>query len=620
MEAKEREFSFIREKMILEVPFFQRGYVWNDENWEELLENLLDNYRSHFIGSIILKKQHQTSIGVVEKSMIIDGQQRLTTLSLLLRACFDSLPFDEKSEDWKHDQRTVMRQSLMYKENEGSEEWHTKIIHSRLDAADFNSVIQGDWSKNYQQIVQEDDKKYPGRILECYYYFRNALADKNVDEIISLWEILVGSQIKMIVKIDLGPKENEQAIFDTVNSAGVRLTSSDTIKNAIFQRAIENAGDDQPLRDKIIDFYSDTWERAFLADEECLGFWQKERSLGRFVRDNQEILLHAVALIKGFFSPVDHKLSDLPELYKTYIENFDIDEVLEFVGEICEYSNTYKEHFEGLDASTLYSFIDKKKQLLQVLDKCDISTFDPYILKLLNDNHIEKDSSIPDELATQFALLESYVMRHILCGVTTKSFNKECMSLVYGEKTIEDLLNEKHDDINDQVVRLKLLAIPGNKIAALILFWIELKRRGSSNLYDGDPELKYSYSLEHIMPQKWRQYWSQDSVQVIDVSTGEPICDAEEADSVRQAAIYELGNMTLLNSRLNTSLRNKAFINKVEGEGRKKGMKEYAHLSITKEVLDSESWDELKIRERTKKLTSEFLSIWKLPSSQKAES
>ena len=90
MQASEKAFSFIKAPNYYEIPFFQRNYVWQLENWEELLDNLLDINQNHFLGSIILKQKSVNS-GDIACFTIIDGQQRLTTLSILLRACYDTL-------------------------------------------------------------------------------------------------------------------------------------------------------------------------------------------------------------------------------------------------------------------------------------------------------------------------------------------------------------------------------------------------------------------------------------------------------------------------------------------------------------------------------------------------
>jgi len=139
-----------------------------------------------------------------------------------------------------------------------------------------------------------------------------------------------------------------------------------------------------------------------------------------------------------------------------------------------------------------------------------------------------------------------------------------------------------------------------------------LYRRNNDSRYDRD-ELKYTYTLEHVMPQKWEEYWS--SVPVVG-DDGNIIKDSEIAKQYRYKLIYSIGNMTLLKSSLNTALRNYEFKRKVEGEGRKRGIKHYAELGITKldivvpYDLGDCTWNETKIRERAQKIAEDVLNIW----------
>lgn len=132
-------------------------------------------------------------------------------------------------------------------------------------------------------------------------------------------------------------------------------------------------------------------------------------------------------------------------------------------------------------------------------------------------------------------------------------------------------------------------------------------------------ELKYSFELEHIMPQKWRQHWGLDVLPCIDEHGVE--LSGNDAENARTAAVYEIGNMTLLPSRLNKDLKNYAFADKVNGcQLRKrwqKGMKDQTAFMITKEVTDRDPlvWREADIRARTQALFKEFCEIW--PSSSK---
>ena len=128
--------------------------------------------------------------------------------------------------------------------------------------------------------------------------------------------------------------------------------------------------------------------------------------------------------------------------------------------------------------------------------------------------------------------------------------------------------------------------------------------------------LNYAYELEHIMPQKWAAHWNFDTLPILG-EDGNPL-PTDEATRLRNEAVYEIGNMTLLSSKLNKELQNYCFADKVNGAliGRKQrfGMKTYASLSITKEVINRDPlvWNEDSIHERTKLLTEEIKQIWKV--------
>ncbi len=151
-----------------------------------------------------------------------------------------------------------------------------------------------------------------------------------------------------------------------------------------------------------------------------------------------------------------------------------------------------------------------------------------------------------------------------------------------------------------------------NKNDTLLLFWVELYRRANDSK-QSVKELKYNYSLEHIMPQKWEEYWS--NIDIVD-NASNIISDKDLAKKERNSKIYSIGNMTLLNSSLNTSLRNYEFSRKIEGEGRRRGIRHYADLGITRfDILDvydngDKVWNEKKISDRTANLANDILTIW----------
>lgn len=623
MEAKETNFSFIRNTSRYEIPFFQRGYVWQEENWDELLENVLDGSRNHFMGSIILKNL-PTSSGSMTRWSIIDGQQRLTTLSILFRAAYDALPINEYDEETREGIKANLNFFLFNRENRIGAVKEIKIKHSRIDREEYKMVIEGEAKSHIDSIILssecEKDQKPSHNILQCYKYFYKKL-ENDPEKSARVYEFLIGEEYKILVKIDLASDENEQAIFDTVNTAGVRLTCADTIKNALFQR-IKELSTGPNIEDGIVRFYQDTWESTFLSDEATIEYWNTEKKMGRLKRDNLEILLHSVALIKLIYDPYKNTLAELTDLFRKYIASIDEEKQVEdLVKEIVAYAKIYRKHIVQNDSTTRYSCDNPVLRVLHILDVMDISTLHPYLLKLLHDNDMVESEEISENLSKKLKHLETYIIRLVACNdsIRIRNLGKVCSKLL-SERTIEEEIIEKNSYINDSVIETQLLNQPSNKAATLILFWIEMYRRHNDNRVSVK-ELAYSYTLEHILPQKWKEFWP---IPLTPISEDCPIEEAKKKDEdniiARQAAVYEIGNMTLLNGRLNSSISNYDIVRKIEGEKSKKGIRYYNELSITKAFLETydrdKKWDEATIRARSLRIINEFKKYWPIDIDQ----
>lgn len=587
MKAEARSLTFLANEGSVKIPFFQRAYVWNEDNWEELISDLLESGKSHFLGSLILKQVAVPS-GNTKQVLVIDGQQRLTTLSILLRTLYDSFDSDTQ-EACKQELETC----LFYKKRASSKELFVKIEHSKVDCKHFQSVIKKEVDPSALNLGESDSN-----ILKCYKFFCDRLVSVDMEKRIELFDNLMDDDKKILVVIDLTDADDEQSIFDTINSAGMRLSSADIVKNVLFQRAFDLYSNNEEVET----LYKDNWERVFASDEQTIAFWAAERTLGRLKRDNLEILLHSIAVIEGFFDPEKHTLTDLANIYKSYINGLNLSGLTKFVGAITEYAKLYREKMYVFDSSDLFGYDDYEKRLFHVLSVCDVSTFHPYILYLYR-NYAGDSGALKSALHK----LETLVVRRFVCNAETKNYNKLCKEFIGDSSKLDVTLAETSDD--DFKAALQHIY---NKPAALLLFWVELYRRSRDNRYDRD-ELKYTYTLEHIMPQKWEEFWSTVPVTGDD---GALIDDPEVAKQYRYKTIYSIGNMTLLKSSLNTALRNYEFKRKVEGEGRKRGIKHYAELGITK--LDvvapfdagDQTWDETKIRNRNAEITADVLAIW----------
>lgn len=599
MKAESKSFSFLNAIQTFEIPFFQRAYVWKKDNWEELLDDLMQVNRRHFLGSIILKNVNDSSVfGTTTRVSVIDGQQRLTTLSILLKAIYDSF-----SDEIKANVFDDARNALFYKKKKTDSAYHIKVRHSKVDRFDFEKVIgsvenNGITSIDYSEIenldVEDDNSAH--KILCCYKYFIDRLKTCPPDILSDIFDNLLSEENKMIVVIALDDDDHEQQIFDTINSAGVRLTSADIVKNALFQKALEFCSEED-----VVEFYDATWGNVFCKDDEALRYWGRKRTIGRIQRDNSEVLLQSVAIIEKIFDPSLHTLTDIPDLYKDYIKPMDEKQVKDFIRKIINYAQIYRDNVPELDKTTCYSYDDSAMRLFHILDVLGLTTFNPYILFLLK--KYEKDENTLNQRMNE---LEKFIMRRMISGESTKGYNKNCLEFIDDETKpcqMAELIS--NDEIFAGLAKMK------NREATLVLFWIELKRRYDSKKYDLK-ELKYDYTLEHIMPQKWEENWG--SLPYVNAK-GEKI-DATEGKVNRQKMVYSIGNMTLLTGKLNTAIQNKEFEKKMEGTKKRKGVKAYAELSITSvDIVENiynahKVWNEYQCFLRQIALTREVLSIW----------
>ncbi len=641
MQAEQSNFTFLSTITdFYEIPFFQRGYVWEESNWEDLFNDLLDENSNHFLGSVIIRDTKKSGAGLCNYS-IIDGQQRLTTISILIRVCYDTY-FRYKSNITEGDKNLYNSQmgNMIYHwaENEQGQSVLKPVIqHSMVDAPHFERVILNGLTKDEMDKITLDsemvkeknqkkaEKSKDSNILKCYKYFYNKV-NGNLVLCDSLRKLLCGKTYNMIVKIDLSEEENEQAIFDTINTAGVRLSCADTIKNSIFQKAMENAPNEDAKK-YIISFYKKSWESTFASTDEDIAYWNTEIQVGRYKRNNIEILFQSIALILGIYDPEKEPLYKIPICYKDYLTKIvkdakdnkksPVDNVLAFVTEVIEYADIYKNCFVIPTDKSTYTYENGVERLFNILSSRGITALHPYVLKLFKDAKVKDPDDVNDELSEQLHKVETYIVRSIVCGESTKNLNKECPILIRGESTLDDYIKEKN--LSDERFAHGIRRITENNVGKMLLFWIELYKQEKDKKADKKALFYSTYTLEHIMPQTWEEYWNMKSVPIIDIATGEVVEDEEVATLIRDESVYELGNMALLSGSLNSAISNYEFARKINGDpkGRmkkKEGIRSYAALSTTSEIVaiydEKKKWDETDIRTRTDKFAKVILEIW----------
>lgn len=607
MKAEAKSLRFLGESNKLSVPFFQRRYVWIKENWKELLESIENTEVTPFLGSLILKEQSGNEFSV------IDGQQRLTTVTILAKAIFDSLPDANKASG--SGVRNGIENFLFYRINAADDfqDSHVKIQHSRVDNQDYSRVIKAS-VLNDETIDLDEINDNSSNILQCYKYYRECLADYTPERIKDLFTLLFDGNRKVLIVIELEKDDvNEQTIFDTINRAGVRLSAADIIKNNLFKKLLDKCNNDAELRNKVIESYKSNWDNIFSQTQDISDLWDEERVFGNVKHCNLEFLLYCIACIK--WGEDCDMFPKLEAVYNRETDQMSYAELLAFVTEIKDYANIFMEHvlkfkndLEDESKNVYFKYDNHVDRLLLILQKFKIQMFYPYILKRLKEVNCNVASK---ELVEDFAKLESFIMRRKISPKGTHDYTSKCYSII--QNGIDSLVSS---DLADDTAGLTDTDVRGyltktkDDAAKMILFCIELYRRKKESV-DVDA-LEYKYTLEHIMPQKWETHWS--NVSIVNGEEVLPIA-LDESKQFRRDAIQSIGNKILLTCSLNSTLKNAEFAKKVSGDGdRKLGYKSHTTLLLTRDIVDlyseDEEWDENRISNRATSLFNEFLVLW----------
>jgi uncharacterized protein with ParB-like and HNH nuclease domain len=619
MNATDSSITFLKTQAIYIVPFFQRAYVWDEDNWNGLWETLASSGKNNFLGSIILKYLGLTKDDKMEY-LIIDGQQRITTISILTQALIDGLDLKERRTDYyNHLHSYLFNMESLFSRGKKSDTENVKLVSSRNDVQDYQDVVNGKYKDNYNKLFNNKSK-----IVGCYCFFRTKINESNSEtEIQNVITNVTEDSRKTLVKITLEGEDNEQAIFDTINRAGIRLTSSDIIKNNLFDKLSELL---ERNSKEVEAFFDKTWGKTFEDNQIITELWLTKKSVGKMERTNLELFLQAYAYMHpDLFDPTatGAKLENIAEAYKSYAKGFNLKEQKDFIADICSYANTYKLYFIDMKADIMehgIAYYDKSlsadenqiKHLLQILSYIDTTTFDPYILKVIYENN---------DVCSKLKSLENYIVRDYIFKLgADKNFNNEAAQLIKDPAKYNPRYYFNLKNLNDDSLKNSLMNMKSNAVAKLLLYWVELKKSYESNSEKQSLYIsKKSHELEHIMPQSPEKYWPIDYPRYDD--NGNIFSDAEyeemkqKLDDERNRLIFYIGNMTILSDKKNSELSNAPFDCKKNGFVNSKnkfvnGYKTSSKFVITSSIIDSSTWGKDEIIKRTKELFEDIVSIW----------
>ena len=607
------------------IPMFQRLYVWQETpQWTTLWEDVVEKAdaqlvgkksNAHYLGALIIEGVRPSSPREVKRFLVIDGQQRLTTLQLLLCAYRDLA----RMNAWK----TLDRATSRYLENadadvmEHPDEEVFKLWPTTLNRDIFRKLISAGASSAVEQqfpLVRLPRKRSfepRSNLVEAYLYFSRTIASwiskaaertKKTEEECAFALLQALQQDFCVVEIALSEGDDSQEIFYSLNSQGRPLSQSDLLRSLIFMRAEKDKIDRDAL-------FSDYWNKFETS------FWSTEEKRGGRTYSRLDLGLRFFLMAKTG-ALVDARRVN--EEYKTWITAPPprYTSVREELADFTRYTDVYQ-RYQSTIASSLPS-----TDLRRILIDFDVSTALPLVL------YLELDAGLDDEQRKEcLGILESFIARRAFTREETKEYNRFFVDIigtlkeVKGEAVkpafIKKLLSGKgttrvwptDEGILDKAISGSSYTTIPTTALRLMLERLEVAQRTKkSEAADLPPGLQ----IEHIMPEQWSTHWALNGKTIpLDVMNyphlaKDDLAEHTEAIRTRNIRVQTLGNLTLLNMYLNPAASNGSFTTKIV---------EYEHsvLRLNRYFQGRTIWDEEAITERSKQLGELLCTIWPRP-------
>ena len=577
MEARDTDFlQLLDGRKQFSVPIFQRRYSWEKKHCEKLWDDVLrlgqdHENPSHFLGSIVYIEPKVSNASGVRELHVIDGQQRLTTLTLLLAA------FSRSIEGQNTDIGITSEElSDYYLNTRKTDELRYKQLLTHHDRDTLIQLLDGN-NKGWFRIINQgdrgslirllEDKELPidasPQLLENYRFFETELNDVNLETVYN------GIQKLRVVDIALDRShDNPQLIFESLNSTGLSLSQADLIRNYVLM------GQEPDFQDRL---YREYW----LPMEQSFGNEYTKR-FDRFIRDYLTLETRQIPNIRSVY-----------EKFKLYLPTIEDPEILEMtLGDI----SCYAKHFVNI---ALLQERDPELQAcfkdIQVL-RVEVSF--PFLLEVYEDYTREKIEKA--EIIEILRLVESYVFRRAVCGIPTNSLNKTFAALmteVSKDNYLESLrgaflrmTSYRRFPRNNEFKRELLIKDVYNFDRCSYLLR-KLESHGHKEPFDAA-----EYTVEHVMPQNrdLSEAWQEE----LD----------ENWQEIQEKYLHTIGNLTL--TGYNPELSDRSFTEKKHLDP---GGFLQSRLRLNDSLIQVGKWDEPAIQNRAEELAEKALKIWISP-------
>lgn len=583
------------------IPKYQREYTWGQYQWKDLYDDICENDYGYFIGSIICIDNSSDAFQIKELE-VVDGQQRLTTLCLLLTAIYNRLKQhkDELDED-DEDELPTLRKSIICKGASNGLILCPQIQNN--NQADFNVVM---FENGLLKSAKKEKNWGNRKIAKCYKYFLHRL-DQDIEEsgdaVTTLLEIKRKVSKAVLVKIEVGSHAEAYTLFESLNNRGTPLTAIDLMKNLILARA-ERSGltcddcfdDWQTLLGYLTDDYS-TQERFFRQyynafknelNEPFRTDGQRKKDPLGYIATRSNLLSIFEELINRDLTGFMNDILACGEIYSQLILSND---------DKTKYTNSLTElsRIQGAPSYLLLMYLFKKQEELQIQDRDLQDT-----IKLLTRFFVRRnttDTPNTRDLNKIFMQIISDVEEKGLTGnVIYQHIYEELVRWSASDDVFEEKLKGDIYEENVGVARFVLCAIAQKAMTTET--WTDLWEQ---NDYGGKKVFKWT--IEHIFPEgknipsKW-----------VDMIAGG---DCNLANEYLEQYVHKIGNLTI--TGYNSTLSNLSFLEKRDRLNAQKLYVGYRNgLEINKELAEKDSWTIQDIIERTDKLVSVLLEMYKL--------
>ena len=534
------------------VPIFQRDYSWGTKHCQQLWNDILrvgadPNSKAHFLGSVVYIPA-EDSQAAIPRWLVIDGQQRLTTVTLLLIALRDQLIAEPSIDEVLVSPEEINDYYLLNRHGKGAHK--NKLTLRRADNNELTALLSGG-------AVESDAAE---TLRENYEFFRNRLVDVDAKH--------VYAGISKLVVVDVSLKrghDDPQMIFESLNSTGLDLTQADLIRNFVLMRL------DDELQTRLYETY---WRPIEIA------FGSHYRSeFDEFCRDYLTLMLKPSKQFKA--DSIYHHFREyfLSETRDKSVENF--------LHELQRYANYYVRFRLGKETDELLAGPSTRLRKL-------VKVASPLMLRL-HDCHEQNDQFNSRAFKEAIEIIESYIFRRSVCDMQTRSLNQIFASLAYAIQN------------DDPLTSLKIALYRSGKKRRFptdIEFCDALTTRDVYTMrhhfylldrLENDSKEKIdtsSFTVEHVLPQNqnlgasWREMLGSDW------------------KTIQETWLHRLGNLTL--TGYNSVYSDRSFTDKKTME---KGFDE-SPLRINHFIRESTKWTVIEIEERGKRLSKQASKIW----------